>query len=220
MTVAAIVPAAGRGERLGADRPKALVEVEGHTLLEHSVAALRAGGVDVVVVAAPADVLDHVKSLVPGALVVAGGDSRQDSVRNALQVTPADCDVVLVHDAARAFVPVDVVHRVIAAIRDGADAVIPVIPLADTVKQVGEDGSVTRTIDRATLRAVQTPQGFRRDVLVRAHQVDAEATDDAALAEALGVAVQTVDGSPRAFKVTTALDLAVAGVVAAGGSGV
>lgn len=221
MTVAAIVPAAGRGERLGADRPKAFVEVAGRTLLEHAVGALRDGGVDVVIVAAPTDLLEKVKSLVPDALVVAGGEERQDSVRNALEATPTDCDVVLVHDAARAFVPVDVVRRVVAAVRAGAEAVIPVLPLADTVKQVADDGSVTRTIDRGTLRAVQTPQGFRRDVLVRAHRADATATDDAALAEALGVVVQTVAGSPRAFKVTTAFDLAVAAaVVAAGGADV
>jgi 2-C-methyl-D-erythritol 4-phosphate cytidylyltransferase len=216
MTVAAIVPAAGRGERLGAARPKALVEVGGRTLLEHSVAAVRAGGGEFVVVAAPLEALAEVALLLPDVVVVAGGDTRQQSVRNALQVIPQTCDVVLVHDAARAFVPADVVRRVVAAVRAGADAVIPVVGLADTVKQVADDGSVLRTVDRATLRAVQTPQGFRRDVLVRAHESDHAATDDAALAEAVGVVVQTVEGSPYAFKVTTAFDLAVAAAVVAG----
>lgn len=211
MTVAAIVPAAGRGERLGAGRPKAFVLLRGRTLLEHAVDALHNGGVDYVVIAAPPGEEDVVRRIVPAATVVTGGDVRQDSVRRALVALPPDADVVLVHDAARALVPAAVVRRVIDAVRAGADAVIPVLPVADTIKEVDARDAVARTVDRTSLRAVQTPQGFRRDVLVRAHAEAAAAlTDDAALVEQLGVQVETVVGSPEAFKVTTPFDLAVA----------
>jgi len=215
MTTGAIVVAAGRGERLGADVPKALVRVGGRTLLEHAVDAVQAAaGVDIVVVAAPPESVDEFASLVPSARVVAGGAMRQDSVRLALASLPADVDVVLVHDAARAFVPVAVVQRVLAAVKAGADAVVPVVLLADTVKEVDAAMSVVRTVDRASLRAVQTPQGFRRDVLERAHAAaTGPATDDAALVEALGGVVTTVDGSPEALKVTTPFDLVVADAV-------
>jgi 2-C-methyl-D-erythritol 4-phosphate cytidylyltransferase len=216
MTVAAIVPAAGRGERLGAATPKALVTVAGVTLLGHAVAGLRAAGVDLVVVAAPEDMLAAVTSVISDAVVVGGGATRQDSVRNALAVLPEAVDVVLVHDAARAFTPPDVARRVIDAVRAGADAVIPVLPVTDTVKQVHLDESVARTLDRSMLRAVQTPQGFRRTTLDRAHAAGVTATDDAGLAEALGVRVQTVTGAPEAFKVTTPFDLAVAEALVTG----
>jgi 2-C-methyl-D-erythritol 4-phosphate cytidylyltransferase len=221
MTVAAIVPAAGEGRRLDAGVPKALVPVGGRTLLEHAVGALRAAGVDTVVVAAPPALVDDVAALLPSARVVPGGETRQDSVRLALAELDADVDIVLVHDAARALVPADVVRRVLAALAAGADAVIPVVPLADTVKEVDADGVVLGTVDRAALRAVQTPQGFRRTVLERAHAGGADAmgvravTDDAALCEAIGVPVATVDGSAEAFKVTTPFDLAVAESVVA-----
>jgi 2-C-methyl-D-erythritol 4-phosphate cytidylyltransferase len=208
MTAAAIVPAAGRGERLGADRPKAFVTVRGRTLVEHAVAALRAGGVGTVVVAAPPDAVEQTAALLADCLVVAGGNERQDSVRLALAALPAEVDVVLVHDAARAFVPADVVARVVAAVRAGAPAAVPVLPLTDTVKEVGSDGRVLRTVDRAALRAVQTPQGFTRAVLERAHASGlGGATDDATLVEALGLPVLTVEGHPDAAKVTTANDL-------------
>jgi 2-C-methyl-D-erythritol 4-phosphate cytidylyltransferase len=212
MTTAAIVAAAGRGERLGAGVAKAVVRVRGRTLLEHAVAAVQAGGaVDVVVVTAPAESVAAFAELVPAAQVVAGGASRQESVRLALAVLPPEVDVVLVHDAARALVPPDVVRRVLAALDAGADAVVPVLPLADTVKEVDDERAVVRTIDRSSLRAVQTPQGFRRDVLERAHASGlSAATDDAALVEAIGGGVMTVDGSPEALKVTTPFDLIVA----------
>jgi len=211
MTTAAIVAAAGSGERLGAGVPKALVRLGDQTLLQLSVAALRDAGIDVIIVTAPAQSVAEFALLVPSAQVVAGGQMRQDSVRAGLLALPADVDVVLVHDAARALVPVDVVQRVLAAIHDGADAVIPVVPLADTVKEVDGEGAVVRTVDRVSMRAVQTPQGFRRSVLERAHAAGmTAATDDAALVEALGVTVRTVDGSPEALKVTTPTDLAVA----------
>ena len=211
MTTGAIVAAAGAGERLGAGAPKALASVGGRTLLEHAVAALRSAGVDVIVVTAPAARVEEFAALVPDATVIAGGATRQHSVRLALAALPANVDVVLVHDAARALVPVDMVLRVLAAVRDGADAVVPVLPLSDTVKEVRPPGVVVRTVDRSTLRAVQTPQGFRRDVLERAHvSVVTDATDDAALVEISGVTVTTVEGSAEALKVTTPFDLTVA----------
>jgi 2-C-methyl-D-erythritol 4-phosphate cytidylyltransferase len=216
MTTAAIVAAAGRGERLGAGKAKALVVVGGHTLLEHAVAALREAGVDVVVVTAPPEAVAEFAVLAPSARVVAGGETRQESVRLALAALPPEADVVLVHDAARALVPVGVVTRVLAAIADGADAVVPVVPLADTVKEVGDAMVVVRTVDRSSLRAVQTPQGFRRDVLERAHASGVTAaTDDAALVEALGGVVTTVAGSAEALKVTTPFDLTVAEAILA-----
>ena len=211
MTTAAIVAAAGSGERLGALTPKALVRLGGLTLLEHAVAAMDAAHLDLVVVTAPPDRVADFSAVVPAARVVAGGPTRQESVRLALAVLPADADVVLVHDAARALVPVDMVHRVLAAVRNGADAAVPVVQLADTVKQVSAEGVVVRTVDRSSLRAVQTPQGFRRDVLERAHAAGVEgATDDASLVEALGLTVTTVEGSAEALKVTTPFDLTVA----------
>lgn len=211
MTAAAIVAAAGSGERLGAGVPKALVRLGDETLLQLSVSAMRDAGIDVIVVTAPAQSLSEFASHVPTAHVVAGGRTRQDSVRAGLAAVPAEVDVVLVHDAARALVPVEVVRRVLAAIADGAEAVVPVVPLADTVKEVDSKGAVVRTVDRALLRAVQTPQGFRRSVLEHAHAGGMKAaTDDAALVEALGVTVTTVEGSPEALKVTSPIDLVVA----------
>lgn len=212
MRLAAIVPAAGRGERLGQPVPKALVQIGGLTLVVHAVAALFRAGIDIVVVAAPYDAIEDVRRTVPRALVVAGGTDRRESVKNALDAMPADVDAVLVHDAARPFAPDDVVQRVVAALQAGVPAVIPVVPLVDTVKRVDGSGAVVETIDRSTLRAVQTPQGFRREVLAAAHAADPayDVTDDASLVEAMGVEVHTVPGDQRGFKVTTPWDLAVA----------
>jgi 2-C-methyl-D-erythritol 4-phosphate cytidylyltransferase len=211
MRVAAIVPAAGRGERLGHPMPKALVNIGGLTLVVHAVATLIRAGVDTVVVAAPPDAVEEVRRCVPRAVVVPGGADRSESVRRALDEVPADVDAVLVHDAARPFATDDVVRRVIDALTDGAAAVVPVVALADTVKRIGADGVVVETLDRSTLCAVQTPQGFRRDVLAAAHSgPGGPVTDDAALVEAMGVEVRVVDGDERAFKVTTPWDLTVA----------
>jgi len=194
--VAVIVPAAGKGERLGPGAPKALRELGGFPLLVHAVRTLVAArSVDVV--------------------VVAGGGSRQESVALALAALPADCDVVLVHDAARALTPVEVIEAVVAAVRGGAGAVIPVLPVTDTVKAVDGD-LVTATVDRSTLRAVQTPQGFTRDILTKAHTASdpsLPATDDAGLVEALGLPVRTVPGHAEAFKITTPFDLVLAEAV-------
>jgi 2-C-methyl-D-erythritol 4-phosphate cytidylyltransferase len=213
VTVGALVPAAGSGVRLGPGAPKALRLLAGEPLLLHAVRGLRqATDVGPVVVAAPADEVEAVRALLRtlDVVVVAGGAERQDSVRAALSALPADVDLVLVHDAARCLTPVAVVERVVAALRDGAAAVVPVLPVADTVKQV--DGErVVATVDRSALRAVQTPQGFRRDVLELAHRSTGPVrTDDAGLVEAAGGTVTTVAGADEAFKVTRPLDLLLA----------
>ena len=208
-----LVPAAGLGQRLGAGQPKALVELAGEPLLVHALRALRAcARLGPVVVAAPAPDVEAVRGLLAAydVVVVAGGAARQDSVRLALAALAPDADLVLVHDAARCLVPTQVVDAVVDALLAGADAVVPVLPLADTVKHV--DGArVLGTVDRASLRAAQTPQGFRRDVLHRAHAATVGgATDDAGLVEAVGGAVVTVPGHPEAFKVTGPFDVQLA----------
>ncbi len=226
MTTAAVVPAAGRGERLGPGTPKALRLLGGVPLLVHAVRALSAArSVDRVVVAAPPDGVAEVRALLTdhevGAevSVVAGGATRQESVRRALGALPADVDVVLVHDAARPLAPVELVDRVAAAVRGGADAVVPGLPVADTVKRVDPAGRVEETVDRAALRAVQTPQGFRRAVLEAAHAAAdgavTDVTDDAGLVERAGGTVVVVPGDEEAFKVTRPLDLLLAEAVLA-----
>lgn len=213
MTVGVLVPAAGMGVRLGPGGPKALRELAGEPLLVHAVRGLRAcPSVGPVVVAAPAGEVEEVAALLSAydVVVVGGGAERQDSVRAALAALPADCDLVLVHDAARCLTPVEVVERVVAALQAGAVAVVPVLPVADTVKQVADD-RVVATVDRSSLRSVQTPQGFRRTVLEQAHAAAGAAlTDDAGLVEALGAPVTTVEGADEAFKVTRPLDLLLA----------
>lgn len=176
--------------------------------------------VGLVVVVAPPDATDVVRALLPedqlGAslAVVSGGATRQESVRYGLAALPDEAEIVLVHDAARPLVPVELVDAVVAAVRAGADAVVPALPVADTVKAVDTAGMVTHTLDRSVLRGVQTPQGFRRRVLEEAHAkaVDAvqDSTDDAGLVERLGVAVQVIPGAEEAFKVTRPLDLLLA----------
>jgi 2-C-methyl-D-erythritol 4-phosphate cytidylyltransferase len=153
--------------------------------------------------------------------VLAGGAERTDSVRLALEYALReipDTSIVLVHDAARAFTPGEVVRRVVEAVEAGHPAVIPVLPMADTVKQVDADGVVIATPDRAALRIVQTPQGFTADVLLRAHASGIQATDDAGLVERLGVPVTTVEGHANAMKITTPFDLAVAEALLTGGT--
>jgi 2-C-methyl-D-erythritol 4-phosphate cytidylyltransferase len=213
MSTVAVVPAAGSGERLGARVPKAFVEVAGRTLLERAVTALlHSEVVDRVVVAVPADKIDDAKLLLGGdATVVAGGLDRTESVRLVLAAA-GDAEWILVHDAARALAPEAVMVRVVAALRSGKPAVVPVLPLADTVKVVDADGVVIATPDRAGLRSVQTPQGFLADVLKRAHRQAGRQlfTDDAALVECFGGQVHVVDGDPLAFKITTPLDLVLA----------
>jgi len=213
--VAVLVPAAGAGLRLGPGGPKALRELAGEPLLVHAVRRLcAAASIGQVVVAAPADSLDAVRALlsaVAPVVVVAGGASRQLSVAAALAAADPALEIVLVHDAARALAPPALIERVAAAVRTGSPAVIPVLPVIDTIKQVDDAGRVVGTVDRAVLRAVQTPQGFRRDVLVAAHAaVVDEHTDDAGLAEKIGVPVHTVDGDEAAMKITRPADLRLA----------
>ncbi|HEX6326959.1 MAG TPA: 2-C-methyl-D-erythritol 4-phosphate cytidylyltransferase [Jiangellaceae bacterium] len=215
MTIGLIVPAAGRGERLGAGVPKALLPLAGQPLLVHAVrGALSSRVVDVVVVAAPADRVAEVRGLLDAEVtevrVVSGGDDRRESVARALAELPPEVDAVLVHDAARCLTPPAVFAAIAAALAGGAAAVVPAVPVADTVKQVAH-GVVVGTPDRDTLRAVQTPQGFRRDVLERAHATEpGAATDDAGLAERLGFEVRVVAGHEEAFKITRSLDLVLA----------
>ncbi|NUR80484.1 MAG: 2-C-methyl-D-erythritol 4-phosphate cytidylyltransferase [Dermatophilaceae bacterium] len=142
--------------------------------------------------------------------VVVGGAERGDSVAAGLAVLGEAVEIVLVHDAARCLTPVAVFDRVVTAVAGGAAAVVPGTLVVDTVKQVDADGFVVATPDRSALRAVQTPQGFRRDVLERAHAVSSDATDDAGLVERLGERVLVVEGDARALKVTTPADLEAA----------
>jgi 2-C-methyl-D-erythritol 4-phosphate cytidylyltransferase len=214
--VAVLVPAAGSGVRLGPGAPKALRLLRGEPLLVHAIRRVAAcPAVGVIVVAAPPDQVTDVRELlapVAQVIVVPGGATRQRSVSNALAAVPDSFDVVLVHDAARALAPPQLVAAVADAVRAGHDAVIPVLPVIDTIKEVSSTSDVLGTVDRSVLRAVQTPQGFRRQVLVAAHAagVADDATDDAGLVEKLGVRVSCVPGSDYAIKITRPLDLAIA----------
>jgi 2-C-methyl-D-erythritol 4-phosphate cytidylyltransferase/2-C-methyl-D-erythritol 2,4-cyclodiphosphate synthase len=224
MTVAAIVPAAGSGERLGAGVPKAFVRVGGRELLVHAVDRLRAADVATIVVAVSTDGLDRARDLVGDvATVVIGGADRTASVAAGLRAVPPAADVILVHDAARAFAPVALIDRVTARVRAGAGAVVPVLPVVDTIRTIGDGGSLVGTVDRTSLRIIQTPQGFRPDVLRRAHAAAARrgesATDDAGLAESIGVPVSAVDGDRAAFKITTPADLETAERMTSGPGG-
>jgi len=228
---AAVIPAAGRGVRLGPGAPKALRALGGTPMLVHAIRAMAdSRAVSLVVVVAPPDGAAEVKTLLDAHalpertdfLVVPGGDTRQESVRAGLEALPEDYDIVLVHDAARPLVPVDTVDAVIEAVRDGAVAVVPALPLADTVKEVepaaepGAPEPVLATPNRSRLRAVQTPQGFDRATLVRAHEtVTGNVTDDASMVEQLGLTVVTVPGHEEAFKVTRPLDMVLAEAVLA-----
>ncbi|MFT4124839.1 MAG: 2-C-methyl-D-erythritol 4-phosphate cytidylyltransferase [Gordonia sp. (in: high G+C Gram-positive bacteria)] len=215
--VCVVVPAAGSGVRLGEPVPKAFVALDDRTIVEHCVDTVRALGVMVVVVV-PADLVDRARGSLPADVaVVAGGAHRSDSVRAGLAAA-GDAEIVLVHDAARPLTPPTVFHRVIDAVRAGHAAVVPGVPVADTLKEVDADAAVTRTVDREALRAVQTPQGFAAAALARAHADDAGvATDDAGLAERAGIAVHVVPGDALAFKITTPWDLRIARTVLAEG---
>lgn len=232
MTTAVVVAAAGRGERMGPGDPKALRELAGEPLLVHAVRSLAAAGqVDLLVVAAPPGQVDVVRQVLAAVLpdrvdliVLAGGESRTASVALALSALPQDVDVVLVHDAARALVPTALVESVIAAVLAGAPAVVPGLEVGDTIKIVDAQRVVIATVDRSALRIAQTPQGFRRSVLVAAHEAaggsagsapSGEVTDDAGLVERIGVPVLVVPGSGEAFKVTRPLDLLLAEAVLA-----
>ncbi|MET8349647.1 2-C-methyl-D-erythritol 4-phosphate cytidylyltransferase [Micromonospora sp. NPDC005206] len=213
--VAVLVPAAGAGVRLGPGRPKALRLLAGEPLLVHAVRRLAAApSVHTIVVAAPAAEVTAVRELlapVAPVTVVPGGAERQASVAAALAAVPAGPAIILVHDAARALTPPELVESVAAAVRDGRDAVIPVLPVVDTIKEVDADEVVLGTVDRSALRAVQTPQGFRRSVLTAAHAAAGDSlTDDAGLVEKQRGTVSCVPGSEYALKITRPLDLALA----------
>jgi 2-C-methyl-D-erythritol 4-phosphate cytidylyltransferase len=209
--VAAIIPAAGSGVRLGADVPKAFLELGGLSLLTRSALAMSTVA-DVLIIAAPVDGLDEASAQVAQVdaeiHIVAGGEHRQESVANALRMVPEDVSIVLVHDAARPLVPFEVTQNVVTAIRGGAKAVIPVLPLVDTIKRVNNQGIAIETVDRNQLRRVQTPQGFDRATLDLAYKnPEVVATDDAGLMDAMGIPVVTVAGDERSLKITTLSDV-------------
>jgi 2-C-methyl-D-erythritol 4-phosphate cytidylyltransferase len=209
-----IVAAAGSGLRLGAEVPKALVPLSGRPLVCWAVETLRAGGVAEVVVAVPAAEREAFAAVLgPGLLLIDGGATRTASVRAALDAATPDADAVLVHDAARPLTPPDVVARVLAALGQGARAVVPVLPVVDTVVTVDGGGLLTGVVPRTPLRRVQTPQGFDRGTLVAAYAAlgpGEELTDDASVVRAAGIPVTTVAGDERAAKITVAHDLALA----------
>lgn len=209
-TTAALVPAAGSGTRLGLG-PKAFVEVAGQSLLARSVAAL-APHVDEVIVALPPGL-----ALPDGiaARAIMGGETRQDSVHRLLQATSAD--IVLIHDAARPFLPENVIHALLEAVAESGAATVA-LPVADTLVRAGVGETWGDLVQREGLWAVQTPQGFRRELLLRAHaQAVADgfaATDDAGLIARQGSPVRLVAGDARLFKVTTPGDLQLASALA------
>ncbi len=216
MSVWAVLAAAGRGERLGSDRPKAFARLRGRPLLAESLERLESSDwIDQIVIAAPPDweepsilVAEEIAATKVSSAVT-GGASRSESVRLALEDVPEDATVVLVHDAARPLLPEEVIERVLAPLSEGWDGVVPAIPLADTVKRV-EGDRVVATLPRADLVAVQTPQAFLADVLRRAVAGDvSQATDCSSLVEAQGGRVKVVEGNPRLLKVTDADDLAL-----------
>jgi 2-C-methyl-D-erythritol 4-phosphate cytidylyltransferase len=235
VSVAAVVPAAGSGTRLGAGAPKAFVPLAGVPIVVRAVDGLLASGVvDEVLVAVPAALVERARELLAGrpVRVLVGGAERTATVRLALDSLVLNslsgkdsahggerlanpeghAQIVLVHDAARPLTPPALIAAVVEAVRAGHEAVVPALPVADTVKRVA--GSVVEsTVDRSVLRTVQTPQGFTLAALRAAYaasDVDAIATDDAGLVERVGGKVHTIPGDPAAFKVTTPWDLHIA----------
>ncbi len=211
--VCVIIPAAGSGTRLGEPVPKAFVDVCGRTIIERCVDNIPDSLDASIVVVVPADLVDRARELLPDVTIVPGGAHRSESVRAGIAAADA-ADIVLVHDAARPLTPAHVFTRVVEAVASGHPAVVPGLPVADTLKQVvvSDDGleRVERTVDREPLRAVQTPQGFTREALLRAHADDSGlATDDAGLAERCGIDVHVVPGDPLAMKITTPWDLKI-----------
>jgi 2-C-methyl-D-erythritol 4-phosphate cytidylyltransferase len=199
-----IVVAGGSGARFGGAKQFAMLGER--SVLEHSVAVAVAQS-DGVVVVVPAIDVERLSQVFVGTVVVAGGATRSESVRHGLAGVPELASVVLVHDAARPFATGDLFAAVVAAVRAGADAVVPGVPVADTIKQITTDGVVVTTPDRSRLVAAQTPQGFAADVLRRAHERGGDATDDAALVEAMGGHVVVVAGEVTNRKITTPDDL-------------
>jgi 2-C-methyl-D-erythritol 4-phosphate cytidylyltransferase len=216
MSVWAILVAAGRGERLGLDRPKAFANLGDEPLLAEPLRRLEAcPWIDAIVLVAPpgweepAILLAEEEGCGKVRACVAGGEERSDSVRAGLAEVGDDAVVILVHDAARPLISDDVVERVLAPLSEGWDGAIPGLPVGDTLKRVARDGGVEETVSRDGLRAVQTPQAFAADTFRRALRSDnlSHATDCAGHVEAAGGRVTVVDGDPRLLKVTAAADL-------------
>ena len=204
---AAIIAGAGMGHRLGAEIPKALIQIQGITLLERAFISL-SKVVDEIVITAPAGYEEQFKAIVgQSAEVITGGVLRSDSIRVALKALSPSVESVLIHDAARALASSALAAKVLDELQSGQSAVIPVLKVIDTIKEIDRDGFVRATPDRSSLVAAQTPQGFNRQVLERAHSASDDATDDAALVEAIGVKVKTIEGEASAFKITTKEDI-------------
>jgi 2-C-methyl-D-erythritol 4-phosphate cytidylyltransferase len=216
VSVWAVLAAAGRGERLGSDRPKAFARLGGRPLLAESLERLeRSDWIDAIVIAAPPEweepsilVAEEIAATKVSSAVT-GGETRSESVRLALADVPAEAVAVLVHDAARPLLAEEVIERVLAPLGEGWDGAVPVLPLSDTVKRV--DGErVVETLPRGELVAAQTPQAFAAEVLRQAVAGDvANATDCASLVEARGGRIKVVPGDPKLLKVTGADDLAL-----------
>jgi len=217
--VVGVIVAAGTGSRLGDSLAggtvtKALRLLGGRPLVTWSAERLIAGGVGHLIVVCPTETEDQFAAAlgelpIPVTLTP-GGETRQDSVRAGLTCLPAEAAIVLVHDAARPLVPSHVVRAVIEQVRSGADAAVPVVPITDSIRVLVGDQS--QVIDRATLRGLQTPQGFKADVLVASHaQLAGESfSDDASVCESCGHRVELVDGSRLAMKITEPIDFAIA----------
>jgi 2-C-methyl-D-erythritol 4-phosphate cytidylyltransferase/2-C-methyl-D-erythritol 2,4-cyclodiphosphate synthase len=215
--VGVIVVAAGSGTRLGADRPKAFVELAGRTVLERSLSSVFGMQREAqVVVVAPAGLVPEAEAIAANAAgaasssisVVAGGDTRQQSVASGLAALDDSIRIVLVDDAARALTPAAVFDGVVAAVAQTASGIVPGVPVQDTVKRVDDDETVVETVDRSELRSIQTPQGFPRAALDDAYaEATVEHTDDSALFAAAGHTVAVIDGDPLSFKITTPWDL-------------
>jgi 2-C-methyl-D-erythritol 4-phosphate cytidylyltransferase len=211
----AVLAAAGSGERLGGDRPKAFAKLGGRVLLAEPLERLeRSGWVDAVVIVAPAGweepsiLLAEELSAGKVSACVPGGATRVESVRAGVSEVPEEAAVILVHDAARPFLPEDVIERVLTVLGEGWEGAVPGLRVADTIKRTGADGAVVETLDRDGLVAVQTPQAFVASALRRAIEGSTQdVTDCAALVEASGGRVRVVEGDHRLVKVTTSADL-------------
>ncbi len=224
MRASAIIVAAGNGARLGRGEPKAFIRLRGRPILEYSLATMAAvTGIDEIVVAVPIGMESAARACAAAARVVApvkitaGGSERQDSVRIALALTSAENELVIIHDAARPFAAAALFERCLeGAARLGS--AIAAIPVSDTLKQV-KDGRVQATVTRAGLWCAQTPQAFRRSMIIEAHarakREKIGATDDADLAERMGIAVEIVESPGPNLKITTAADFQLAEAMAA-----
>jgi 2-C-methyl-D-erythritol 4-phosphate cytidylyltransferase len=228
LKVVVILVAAGSGMRLDAGMPKAFAPLCGEPLLAHALRGVfGCAEVEHVIIVAPASHVEQSRGVVghtrldgehPRVDVVAGGVDRSASVQAGLGALHEDDRIVLVHDVARCLARSDLFARVIHAVRAGHPAVVPGLPVTDTVKVVDAEGRVLETLDRESLRGIQTPQGFLREVLEHAHASGASATDDAGLVERNGGQVRVVAGDHRALKITSPFDLNVATALLQDGS--